>query len=189
MCDEARAVAFMANDDDILVSIREQPSHREHQPSGSCDIAMRCATPDSAASNRMARDEARVAATVSEPKVLGANSLSSERRGAISLSCDNRCALKSLDTDRSTTLSPETVTANCVSAAKRLNISAAARNPRRKIFQLASHRRFCRHSSSCSCCIAIEMREGLSVRCYCIDVQYEHSPSQSLFLLPHLRLA
>ena len=37
---------------------------------------------------------------------------------------ENRCALNSLDTDRSTTLSPETVTANGVPAAEIKNISA-----------------------------------------------------------------
>jgi hypothetical protein len=77
-----------------------------------CDIAMRYATPSAVASCEIPQSRLK-AVTVSGRKDSWnetpfrplAEALDPYRAG-------NRCALDSLDTDRSTTLSPETVTAN-----------------------------------------------------------------------------
>ena len=72
------------------------------------------------------------AVTVSEPKVSGRTPFRPDDEALYPYRAGNRCALNSLDTDRSTTLSPETVTANCVSAAETRNISAPGKLSREK---------------------------------------------------------
>jgi hypothetical protein len=95
---------------------------REHLPlSGEierkdCDIAMRYATPFSFRFLRTASGEARGVRSgsyCSRPQ--DSRNETPFRPLAEALDpyrAENRCALNSLDTDRSTTLSPETVTAN-----------------------------------------------------------------------------
>ena len=92
--------------------ISESISHRWEIERRECDNTMRYATPFS--SSFYAPVQARLeAVTVPGPK--GSRNETPFRPLAEALDpyrAENRCALNSLDTDRSTTLSPGTVTAN-----------------------------------------------------------------------------
>ena len=101
----------------------------------------------------------------------------------------NRCALNSLDTDRSTTLSPETVTANCVSAAKWPNISARPTFFAIEIFARNYFRRSCALQSGRGRCSPIQRYRSIGknrLRRFFRDL---HGCRRRLFVLGESRAA
>jgi hypothetical protein len=119
---ERTCVAIMAIEVDILVSIREQPLVIESiDPTHPDRATSQCdAQPPNSLQMRLK------AVTVSEPKVPVTNSLSSDRRGVISLSCGYPvCAEFPGHGPLDNALAGDS-NCQCVSAAKKANISAPA---------------------------------------------------------------
>jgi hypothetical protein len=134
-------VAFMAIGGDVLVSFREQLSNRERRRED------RATTRRDPQPLFFPSDEARGSYCLRAEGLRTEHPFRPIDEALYPYRAGNRCALNSLDTDRSTTLSPETVTANRVSAAVGWNISVARKNFFRLecaggLFQAVAHTAF-----------------------------------------------